>query len=282
MDFQSFGPSGSKPIILTPAGESASLLRPITIPKSCKFVYALLIGPGGNGGAGFSRTAGTAGGGGGGGGSGGTARMLCPASIFNGQMYVRIGPSNGVATGIWLTADAAAAAAASSLAVGGAGGVGGAGLVGAGGTAGTAGGTGSINFPAIAIATGGAAGALGGAQTGAIGATATSAAFPTTMPGAGGAGCTTTDFAGGPVTLTGAPIVTLAGGLAAGGKGNDGWIVGPYMQGLGGSGGGSNNSGTGGAGGAGAIGCGGGGGGAGVTGGAGGRGGDGQIMVWWL
>ena len=285
MDFQYFAQSGVKPIVITPFGfEASNVARPISIPKSCQFIYALLIGCGGNGGNGFSRAAGSAGGGGGGGGSGAKGQMFCPANIFNSQMYVRVafGGSVGI-TGIWLYPESGSVATASGLVqIGGAANGGN----GTGAAAGTGGGSGSAGgglFPALVSTVAGGGGSAGGVQTGAVGVAVTFAAMPTTLQGAGGAGCTTTDFAGGAVSLTGNPIFTLPGGLAAGGKGNDGVVLSPWNQGLGGSGGGSNNAGVGGAGGSTvAPGCGGGGGGAGVTGGAGGRGADGQILVWFL
>lgn len=281
MDFQSFGPSGLKPVILTAVGVSTPL-RSYPIPKSCRFVYALMVGAGGNGGAGFTRAAGSAGGGGGGGGSGATVRSLIPASVFSGTLYYRCEPAGStLSSGIWMTPEGSPAVA-SSLCSAGPGSNGGAGTGAAAGALGAAGTVGTALFPALGIATGGLAGVAGGAQTGAVGATSTTAILPTVMGGAGGAGCTTTDFAGGPVTMTGVLTITLAGGLAAGGAGNNGWTVDPYMTSLGGSGGGSNNSGVAGAGGNGGVGCGGGGGGAGTTGGAGGRGGDSRIWLWFL
>lgn len=282
MDFQSFEPSGLKPVILTAVGVSTPL-RAYPIPKSCRFIYALMVGAGGNGGAGFTRAAGGPGGGGGGGGSGATVRSLIPASVFSGTLYYRCEPAGStLSSGIWLTPEGSPAVA-SSLCSAGPGSNGGAGAVGAAGALGAAGTVGTALFPALGIATGGLAGVAGGAQTGAVGGTSTTAILPIVMGGAGGGGiATTTNFAGGPVTMTGVLTITLAGGLAAGGNGNNGWTVGPYMTSLGGSGGGTNDTGVGGAGGNGGVGCGGGGGGAGQTGGAGGRGGDSRIWLWFL
>jgi hypothetical protein len=290
MDFQYFAQSGLKPIVITPFGfEASNVARPITIPKSCTFIYALLIGCGGNGGNGFGRAASANGGGGGGGGSGGTGRLFCPANIFNTQMYVRVpfGGSIGI-TGIWLYPQSGSVATASALLQIGGAANGGNGTGTAAGAAGGSGSAGTGLYPALTLSVVGAAGGAGGfvATTGAVGATATSAAMPITMQGAGGGGIGTSnvDIAGGAVTLTGNPIFTLPGGLAAGGAGQNGVVLSPWNQGTGGSGGGTNNAGVGGAGGiALAPGCGGGGGGAGLTtGGAGGRGGDGQIQVWFI
>jgi hypothetical protein len=91
MDFQGFAQTGVKPIILQPQGSAR--IGSVAIPKSAKFVYATIIGPGGNGGVGQSAAPG---GGGGGGGSGGVGRALIPASVFNGVLYYKVG-SGGAA-----------------------------------------------------------------------------------------------------------------------------------------------------------------------------------------
>ena len=105
---------------------------------------------------------------------------------------------------------------------------------------------------------------------------------------AGGGSNGTTDNAGGLITAPNVGwepmIITSPGGVAAGGRGNDGLsasVKAALMSfySYGGTGGASNHVGTGGAGGNGGLGSGGGGGGSGVTGGAAGRGGDGIVLI---
>jgi hypothetical protein len=282
MDFQFFTSTGSKPIILTP--NTAELTGSIPVPKSAKSAYVLAIGPGGSGGNGFSRAAGSAGGGGGGGGSGVISRALIPASIFNGSLFYKLQlggltPLLGSCAVFALKTASTLGAALVWAESGVTGGNGTATALGAGGSGGL---LSELRYPGFGVRVVGANGGNGGAQTGAAGVAINPAFAAIVTSGAGGGGCTTTDFAGGAVTYTTNFSITSAGGLAGGGKGNDGWVISGVSAGFGGTGGGSNNAGVGGAGGAGAPGCGGGGGGAGVTGGAGGRGGDGQIMIWWL
>jgi hypothetical protein len=277
MDFQGFAQTGVKPIILQPQGSAR--IGSVAIPKSANFVYATIIGPGGNGGVGQSAAPG---GGGGGGGSGGVGRALIPASVFNGVLYYKVG-SGGTAeaSAIFMNSDISINAGA--LITSNQGSAGGAGAAG-GGAAGATAAAGSTLWPSLGLVlVGPTAGGAGGANTGTVGATVTTNFLPTTTGGAGGGGCTAAlNAAGGPVTYTSVYVYTLAGGVVLGGAGNNGWIINNTMSGFGGSGGGSNFAGVGGAGGRGAIGCGGGGGGAGTTGGAGGIGGNGQIMLWWL
>jgi hypothetical protein len=71
----------------------------------------------------------------------------------------------------------------------------------------------------------GLVGVAGGAQTGAVGTSVTAWGALPLSPGAGGAGCTTTDFAGGAQTATAAVDLTsqgwytnAAGNLAAAGR----------------------------------------------------------------
>jgi hypothetical protein len=101
----------------------------------------------------------------------------------------------------------------------------------------------------------------------------------------GGGNSTTTAFAGGQLSMNIAPFnaFEIPGGLAGGGRGNNGIWDNRSFAGTGASGGGSNIAGAGGNGGDGALGCGGGGGGSGTTArGEGGRGGDGYFLVsWW-
>lgn len=265
-------------------------------PRGVVGVGIYVIGPGGGGGGGFSRTAGSAGSGGGGGASGGIVKAMFPARFVPDILYVQAG--NGGLGGAAAAAGGNAVKAAVAIERPTAGTTGILAIT-SGGTSARGGAAGAVGAPGAAaaaetiiaqanaqwmaignwVAQAGQAGAQGGAQTGAVGGSIT-VAGPNSS-GAGGAGCTTTDFAGGAQTLaTGAPLRTTVGGTAAGGRGPDGsQIIAPFY-GIGGSGGGSNNSGTAGAGGHGAYGCGGGGGGVGVTGGAGGNGGPGLILIY--
>ena len=287
MDFGGFLTSGAKPIILGSTWVAGGLgaTGSVPIPKSAKFVFVTAIGSGGNGGAGFIRTAGSAGGGGGGGGSGGMGQAIIPASAFpGGVLFYKVDQGGGVGvTGIYPTYESSKASNWAFLSVS-SGSNGGTGTGAAAGAAGGAAAAGQVKWPAIGSSIIGNAGIIGGVQTGAVGGTSTTSNIPVTMGGAGGAGCTTTDFAGGPCTYATLLTYTLAGGLAGGGKGNDGWVLPQYLSSFGGSGGGSFNSGAGGAGGRGGPGCGGGGGGAGQTAGSGlgGSGGDGEIRVWFV
>ncbi len=257
-------------------------------PRGKSMFSILMIGSGAGGGGGFSRTAGTAGGGGGGGGSGAITRYMAPLLDID-KLYLNVpvgglGGAPGVAgspavTGVVSLAQnlAAVNALVGQGSVATAGGAGSAAAAGAAGAAGTLSAPFSQAFLGTFTSTAGNAGLIGGAQTGAVGASFTWAGLPLTG-GMGGAGSTTTDFAGGGIIGAGwAP--SLGGGLAAGGRGNDGWFSRWPFGSFGGTGGGSNNAGTAGDGGNGAIGCGGGGGGAGTTGGSGGRGGNGLVII---
>lgn len=279
-------------------------------PKWATMINFVAVGGGAGGGAGFTRTAGTAGGGGGSGASSGIARFLVPAIFVPDVLYIQVGAGgkggvpgvssgNGVAgvnsyistsppltagtvaplPNIWLNSGVTAP------------GAGGGGAVGAAGAAGT--------VPTIAVvqphhlygqwmATVGLVGIIGGVQTGAAGTGPTAWAANMFSPGGSGAGCTTTDFAGGPVTLTARYVVpgkfemattAIPAGTSPGGNGNPGIkSFAPFLN-CGGSGGASNNSGQAGHGANGGYGCGGGGGGAGATAGNGGNGGDGLVII---
>ena len=258
--------------------------QPYTIPAGAKKLVIINIGAGGAGGAGFSRTAGSAGGGGGGGGAGGvTVTEVLVSKLNTSTLQVFPCQSNNGAVGTVSIAANTIAQNVLSRAVTGT--AGGNGTASAAGTAGAAGAVTTNATTILAILgqynfTAGQIGGAGGVQTGAVGASVTwGNTGLTTCAGAGGAGCTTTNFAGGAITGNGAVVANLTGGTAGGGAGQAGVTYSGWDFRTGGSGGGSNNSGTGGAGGAGAIGCGGGGGGAGVTGGAGGAGGHGQIII---
>lgn len=265
------------------------------IPKNATMLHIWAIGAGGPGGAGFSRAAGSPGGGGGGGASGAIVTMLVPTRFLPPTLYILVGRGTGNTEGrTWVSFrrfDGFNSIIADSLLMANIGNGGGAGSSTAAGTAGTVGSYSATNnlyaglgLLSITAALGGSA---GGVQTGATGAQIN--AFAGGSPftgGAGGAGCTTTDFTGGLIFPTSNAQqhagFTLAGGAAGGGNGLDGLLFEEPFICYGGSGGGSNNSGVGGKGGDGAIGCGGGGGGAGVTGGAGGRGGNGRVVITWF
>lgn len=263
-------------------------------PVGARFVSMLLIGSGSGGGGGFQRAAGSAGGGGAGGGSGSVTRAIFLADTLPDSLNVLVaGPSlGGPASTIGSSAQHTMVSydntstpnmlflvsGGGTVAAGGP-----PGTAAGGGTAGTSSGAAAVNnatFSCIALAWHslfGATGANGGVQVGAVGANITSTT-QWSMAGAGGAGCTTTDFAGGTVganwLLPAQPVPTVPGGDGASGA----WSWKPPV-GQGGGGGSSNNSGQAGRGGNGAIGCGGGGGGAGLTGGAGGNGGPGLAII---
>jgi len=267
------------------------------IPKNATMLHIWAIGAGGNGGAGASRAAGTAGGGGGGGATGAIVTMLIPTRFLPQILYIQVGKGGGTTTDgftkvMFRRGDGLNSVVADSLLLANTGNNGTAGTSGNAGSAGTITGYSLQNNAYAGLGTltitAGQAGELGGAITGAVGASK-NPAFTFGMPfsgGAGGAGCTTTDFAGGsiiPASNAQQQLgITLAGGAAGGGNGLDGLQFEEPFTCYGGSGGGSNNSGVGGKGGDGAIGCGGGGGGAGVTGGAGGRGGNGRVVITWF
>jgi hypothetical protein len=271
-------------------------IESFAIPKNATFLHVWAIGAGGNGGAGASRTAGTAGGGGGGGATGAVVTMLIPARFLPSTLYIQVGKGGGTTTDGWTKVmfrmSGSNTVVVDSLLLANAGANATAGTNASPGSAGT---ITSYNLGNNAYAglgtltiTAAQAGEAGGAIAGAAGASK-NPAFSFGMPftgGAGGAGCTTTDFAGGsiiPSTNAQQQLgITLAGGLAGGGDGLNGLQFEEPFTCYGGSGGGSNNSGVGGKGGDGAIGCGGGGGGAGVTGGAGGRGGNGRVVITWF
>lgn len=267
-----------------------------TKPRGISSVGFFVVGPGGGGGGGFSRGAGTAGSGGGGGAGGGIVRMTMPAMLCPDRLYVTGGAgglggaagaagSNAVRAAVAIerptdgTTGLLLIASGNTSARGGA-----AGVVGAPGAA-AAGETivtqANVRYMALGnwVAQAGQAGAQGGAQTGANGGAITIAG--PNGGGSGGAGCTTTNFAGGVITFaTGAPLRTTVGGTAGGGAGPDGALIWAPFASCPGTGGGSNNSGVAGAGGAGAIGSGGGGGGVGTTGGRGGNGGPGLVIIY--
>lgn len=269
-----------------------------TKPRGKSRIEILAIGSGAGGGGGFSGASATARGGGGGGGAAGFANISMPASAVPDILYCFVA-SGGLGGNPGVVGVAGANSFVSTrpffgpainvLTSHNAGpGGGGAGTAAAAGAAGT-GATVISRYPLSGAgsfdSTGGLNGSAGGAQTGAAGA-ATSITY-IVNGGAGGAGVGTANanFAGG--ALAGNEWVpALAGGLAGGGRGNDGFEIstGGILMPLtlvsaAGTGGGSNGTGTGGDGGNGGLGSGGGGGGAGVTGGRGGNGGHGAVII---
>ena len=265
-----------------------------TKPRGKSMLSITCVAPGGGGGGGFSGAASSARGGGGGGGSGGIARLVIPTLNLPDTLYLNIGlGGSGGAAGAAGAAGGNCFAsitpsstindllltAAATVAGGGAAGSGTAG--GAVGTSAVAGTAGPVAGLGTFVLNAGLVGLAGGAQTGAAGGTALFANSNPALPlcgGAGGAGVTATDFAGGGCTPPSWMAASL-GGVAVGGRGGDGVINQRPLGFMGGGGGGSNNAAVGGAGGNAAIGCGGGGGGGGVTGGAGGNGGNGLIII---
>jgi len=272
-------------------------IESFAIPKNATFLHIWAIGAGSNGGAGASRAAGIAGGGGGGGATGAIVTMLIPTRFLPPTLYIQVGKGGGAVSDgftkvMFRRGDGLNNVVADSLLLANAGANANAGTSGNAGTGGTITGynLGNNIYAGLGTLTitAAQAGEAGGAITGQAG-FSKNPAFSLGMPftgGAGGAGCTTTDFAGGSIIPTSFAQqqsgITLAGGLAGGGDGLNGLQFDEPFTCYGGSGGGSNNSGVGGKGGDGAIGCGGGGGGAGVTGGAGGRGGNGRVVITWF
>ena len=275
-----------------------------TKPRGASIVTMLCMSGGGGGGGGYTRTAGNPGGGGGGGACSGLVRFTCPAVFIPDTLYIQVGAGgqggaasgNGVAGTHSYILFSKTAVLPNILLYSGIN-VPGGGFSGAAGAAGNAGSVPSVAQTQPANTWGqwfgivGVVGKSGGVHTGAAGgdATATWAAIPT-GPGAGGAGCTTTDYDGGSVSATAATDFGSEGyynvAIAAAGTGVGAAIDGsagrmslaPFFN-SGGAGGGSNNSGQAGNGGNGGYGCGGGGGGAGTTGGRGGNGGSGIVVI---
>jgi hypothetical protein len=274
-------------------------------PKGASMVAIWCIG----GGGGFTRTAGSAGGGGAGGACGNMTYFQTAALLLPNELFIQVGAggvggaasTNGagglnsyVLTSTTVVLPNIVVYSGVNAPGGGAAGASGSG--GVGGTVPTIPVTQPFNRFGIWNTFVGLVGGAGGAQTGAVGTSITAWAAHPLSPGAGGAGCTTTDFDGGAQTATAILDIgaegyypTGAGNIAKAGTGITTAIngssgvkrdpaSGPLFQ-SGGAGGGSNNSGTAGNGGAGGYGCGGGGGGAGTTGGRGGNGGDGLVII---
>lgn len=277
-------------------------------PKGASFVYMVAIDGGGGGGGGFTRVAGNAGGGGAGGACSGISRFNCPSIFLPDTMYIQVGnggqggaaSSNGSA-GIKSIISAAKSVTTPNVILEGCNAAPGGGGAGTGSAGGTGGSVPTVAVTRVTHGWGewfsivGLVGGAGGAQTGAVGTDITAWALIPLSPGAGGAGCTTTDFAGGNQSnnsgatmdignqmyfTTGTGQVAKGGTAAGAGVDGSGGLqrITPFFN-SGGAGGGSNNSGQAGHGGTGGYGCGGGGGGAGATGGKGGNGGSGLVVI---
>ena len=268
------------------------------IPTNATMLHIWAIGAGGSGGNGFSRAAGSPGGGGGGGASGAIVTMLIPTRFLPPTLYILVGKGGGTNTDgytkvMFRRGGVPGNVVIESLLLANTGNNGSTGAAGGAGGGGTILGYNLVNNAYAGLGTltitVAQAGSNGGLHTGQAG--LLNSAFSGGLPftgGAGGAGCTTTDFTGGPIVPNAnaqqqSGITLLGGGNVFGFyDGLNGLQFEEPFTCYGGSGGGSNNSGVGGKGGDGAIGCGGGGGGAGVTGGAGGRGGDGRVIITWF
>ena len=276
-------------------------------PPGATWLYIYALGSGGGGGGGFSGAAASARGGGAGGSSATFGTCLVPIYLLPETIFVYIAsPGTGGAAGAagisgsfsYVTINATASIPSSNviIASGSVNAPGGnPGTAAAGGTGGGAPGTAGVAaYPqagcGLSNFLGGQNGGAGGAHTGAVGANVT---FPTTgnnvSGGAGGAGTTSADFAGGIVTAAANTflreelnVTPVAGSVnGSGGRTLLENITRPYCS-IGGNGGSSSNTGVGGNGGNGGFGAGGGGGGGGTTGGRGGDGGAGLvIMIAW-
>ena len=258
-------------------------LHAYTVPIGARFLQFFCVGGGGAGGAGASGGAGTPRGGGGGGGAGNTHRLLVATDLLPKTLFVQVGAGGapGRASGASGVFAALLAAFQTHLLSAGGGNAAGAGTSVAVGTAGLGGTAGYGAYWGLGISreTSSPAGAIGGAVAGAVGAAISFAATSNFFTGgAGGAGTTSADFAGGAVIGLGL-CPTIPGGLAGSNPGAPGfasWLPPTFS---GGSGGGSSDAGLGGNGGRGGLGSGGGGGGGGTTGGVGGDGGDGFVLI---
>lgn len=270
--------------------------------RDIALVNIIAIGGGNGGGGGFSGAAASARGGGGGGGSSGISRVTFPGLFCPDVLYIQVGcGGNGGAAGV--AGNTLQAAQLSYVCVypntvlnnvillsgnnAGASG-GGAGTAAAGGAAGPAAtvatlancgyGAGWGHYDFVAGVPGGA----GGAHTGAVGGNAAMNTAGPCMGGAGGAGVTAADFAGGPFPNIANTLWALnrpAQAAAGSNDGSSGAMMWAPFYSYSGGGGGSSNAGVGGNGGRGAYGSGGGGGGGGTTGGSGGDGGSGLVII---
>lgn len=279
-----------------------------TKPRGVSMIEFIGIGSGSGGGGAFSNIAGSTRGGSGGGASGGMARVLIPAIFIPDVVYLQIGAggvggiptatnvvpalANDGTAGVITYVSVAPNTAAGNVILRSSNAAPTRGQCGSGTAAGSNGAGGTIatiaNMPIAALGVyfmiAGQDGAIGAPETGANG---FSVALPTTGiragGGAGGAGVTATDFAGGIITPIASTYLgqqcAAAPAAGAGGDGSGGPMIWQPLFGFGGCGGSSSNTGTGGNGGNGGYGAGGGGAGSGVTGGYGGAGGSGLIAI---
>ena len=268
-------------------------------PRGCSFVHIFCLGGGGGGGGGFTGAAGTARGGGAGGGTSAWTRLTKPACILPDVLWVQVGlggaggaastnGSSGTNSFVSVQPDGNTynllCTSGANPGVGGNAGT--SSGTAAGGAAGTTATIANAAFMLLGnfVSTAGRAGATGGVATGGAGGAGAmlASSINATGSGGGGTGTANTNFAGGTCSVASGLIFypTIAGGIAAGGRGNDGgFIRKPFTLGAGTGGGSNGASGVGGSGGNGGISCGGGGGGGGVTGGKGGNGGSGLVII---
>jgi len=253
---------------------------PYTIAPNAVAIQIFAVGGGGGGGRGFTGIAGAARGGGGGGGGGGIFRAVLPTILLPDTLFLQPGAGGlttvaGGASIIGLRASNGTTTNIYTVGGGGTGGTGTGAAAGAAGSGGVIGTNGMFSDYGPFLSVAGGAGVAGGTPT-----TAGTSVTPTRVcnGGAGGAGCTGADLAGGNVTATGF-FPLISGGGVSGGEGFSGLTSWKPFFASGGSGAGSFNAGVGGKGGPGGVGSGGGGGGGGTTGGDGGRGGDGVIFI---
>lgn len=268
-------------------------------PRGATFCSLAVAGGAGSGAGALGAAAST---GAGGGGSSSLTRALFLWDTLPEVLYLLVG-RGGAAVGTNTAGNAGQlsyvcacpqnASASDRILVSGAAAAGGGAIAATGGSAGTAAATANCSLSSWAlsfISIVGIIGTAGGASSGAAGTAFSLGAGNIQspfIPGTGGGGVTTTDFAGGAISAAGG-WPGLVGGAAGGGRGQNGYApnmaFGVRYMGLsplyyGGTGGGTLDAGTGGAGGDGALGSGGGGGGGGTTGGGGGKGGDGIIVI---
>ncbi len=269
-------------------------------PKGCAMGYFWGLSGGAGGGGGHTAAPGNARGGGGGGGGGAVFSLLVPLIFLPDRLYVLVGRGgpggaatvDGTAGGptmlsVYQGTDASNLLMFCSGSQAQPGLKGTAVAAGTGGAGGTATTVASMSLAQLGLfqTYGGQAGKNGGVPAGAIGTAATIVASAgIAMGGAGGAGVTAADFAGGTFTTIAASYISqqLSAAHAAGSVAGPGGIIveppdGPLWC-ISGGGGSSSNAGVGGAGGNSPLGSGGGGGGGGTTGGKGGDGGNGALV----